>query len=147
MKANFEKENIVISIYDIIEELPLEAKREIGQSLIWDKEVFNDVLDAIINERIVTKSFGYNIFNARRDILESLNILERNHFRSLLNELANETSERRRWENDYWKLYHSIPDGVRDCIPQREPYEHKSINCNDDDIDNAINEYSHWEDK
>ena len=141
MKIEIKDNNLVINISDLIDNLSEEYKKELGQSLIWSPEVFKDLIDALVNDEVVTRNFAYNIFNAREAILKSLTILEKNHFRSLLSELHQEKEERQRWEKDYWKLYHSLPAEYHANMPQREPFKHIPINHDDNAIDNAIEDF------
>ena len=141
MKPKFENDNIIISLYDLVDNLSDEAKKELGQQLIWSSEVYKDLIDAIVNDTVVTRHFAYNIFNARESILKSLGVLEKNHFRSLLAELHQEKEEHNRWEKDYWTLYHSLPSDYRANMPTREEYKHIPISHDDDQINKAMEDY------
>ena len=140
MKVTYENDNITISIYDLVDNLSDEAKRDLGQQILWSKDAFNDILDAIINDQIVSPRFGYNIFDARAKILNGLDILQRNHFRSLITELERANLDKARWEQDYWNLYHSIPDGPRGWIPERTPFTPRKFK-NDKEVDTLMDEY------
>lgn len=113
MEARYDRGCISIELGDLWDKLSYEDKKSILKDVAWEKEILDDIVDAICNEKIVTSNFECNIFDARQRILESLAKLEANHFRSLLLERNEARLNYERMRQDYYKLL----DAVRDSIP------------------------------
>jgi len=112
VRARYNQGHIEINLYDLWNEMDNESKKVFLKDVVWEPDVFEDIIKAICGDEIVTSSFSINIYNARQKILESLGKLETNHFRSLMHELEQAKLDYQRVKEDYWSLYHAIPKQV-----------------------------------
>ena len=78
MSVKFENMELKISLWDILNELTDEQKHEIAEHLIWDQAIFDDFVDRIATERVVTDSFNSNLYKARLRLIERIFRLRRN---------------------------------------------------------------------
>jgi IS1 family transposase len=112
-----------INLSDILDVMTDDHKREFMKHAIWQKDIFEDLIYAIVNDHIVTEHFGSNIYDTRKQILENIGKLETNHFRSLMHELEQSQIEKDKWQADYWKLYNSLSSDQKARAPRTEPYQ------------------------
>jgi hypothetical protein len=112
-----------INLSDILDVMTDDHKREFMKHAVWQQDIFEDLIHAIVNDHIVTEHFGSNIYDTRKQILESIGKLEANHFRSLMHELEQSEIEKDKWQTDYWKLYHSLSSDQKMKAPQTERYQ------------------------
>ena len=123
MSVKFENMELKISLWDILNELTDEQKHEIAEHLIWDQAIFDDFVDRIATERVVTDSFNSNLYKARLRLIELLPQLHQEMIRSLLTELREARAQENRLTIWAYRLYHAWPDD-RVKRPELDKYVH-----------------------
>lgn len=111
-----------INIRDILDSLTLEEKHELAESLIWDKEIFDEFIEKLATDSVVTCSFSSWIYQARLKLKELLPELYRETIRSLLYELDSTKEDAARHRNWAWSMYHAWPDGARNQLPREAQF-------------------------
>lgn len=114
--------HIEIHISDLFSNLETEDKREIAGHLIWDKEVFDELVDSLTTSKIVTRSFSSMVYESRLKFIDQLPDMARNTIRSLLYELEGARLEENRWRKWAWELWHAYPDGYHADRPETPDY-------------------------
>ena len=110
MKYNVKNQTVEIRLYDIIEELTIEEKRELANYLVWDQEMFNELVERIATDTVVSESFSNYIYHARLRLMELLPQMCRETIRSLQRECAEAKADARRHIRWAYALYHAWPD-------------------------------------
>ena len=113
MRIKLDGTDVIISLWDILAELSADQKRALAEHLIWDNDIFNDLVECLATDRVVTESFSGNIHTARLRLMELLPIMQQNIIRTLLWEKKAAQEEKERISRWAWELYHAWPkDGL-----------------------------------
>lgn len=123
MRIKLEGTDFTISLWDLIQELSVEQKRGLAEHLVWDDDIFTDLVERLAIDRVVTESFSGNIHKARLRLLELLPEMHRNVVRSLLWEKTQSQEKQRRMSRWAWAMYHAWPKSYPDQRPQLEDYQ------------------------
>ena len=118
VKVTLENGQLQFGFRDLLDALDDEAKRELSELLIWDKELFDEFIEALATDKVVTESYNSYVYGARLRLVELLPEMNRNIVRSLLRELEAEKEERRRHNSWAWKLYHAWHEDERPKMPE-----------------------------
>lgn len=125
----------VSELWDLLTD---DQKKQMAKSMVWEADVLDDLINAIINDEIVTSSFDYQTYGARKRILESLGVMERNHFRSLLSEMKSQKDTSDEYSKAYFRLYHAWPDEHLDRRPNGPEFKHGSSWPSEEKIDSEM---------
>jgi hypothetical protein len=122
-----DKDNIVINIYDLFDQLSPEAKTEFAKGIIWDHEVAKYVVNQLTTD-LACETYNPTLFDLRKKIVENMDDIHAECVAGLLHELAQRKAEERRNSKWAWAMYHAWPRDnsgmpVRD-IPKLDKYEH-----------------------
>ena len=124
MRIKLDGTDITISLWDLIAELSADQKRALAEYLVWDKDIFTDLIEILATDRVVTESFNTNIHKARLRLLELLPEMQRNIIRTLLWEKTMAQEEQQRMGRWAWALYHAWPNkNYPDQRPRAEDYQ------------------------
>ncbi len=58
MKVTLEGDKLQFGFSELVDELDLEQKRELAKALIWDKELFNEFIDALAGDSVVSENYN-----------------------------------------------------------------------------------------
>jgi hypothetical protein len=107
-----EKGYVMVSLYDIWNSLDTESKEDFIENIIYQEDVssklIDELIDVLIDDTVVTKSFNGWIYNGRTKILEKLGLLQAKHFSSLLHELNQAMLDAKRWNKEYSAIYDEL---------------------------------------
>jgi len=134
LHVTLEDGKVQFGFRDLIDALDDEEKRELAGMLIYDKELFDEFIDALATDAVVTPSFNSYVFDARLKLVELLPEMNRNIVRSLLRELEAEKEDRRRHNAWAWKLYHAWREDER---PRQPEFIHTGFKS-DEEVDAYI---------
>ena len=110
MKVIIKETKIEINFIDLLSEMDAEQKHELAEHLVWDKDIFDDLIERLATDTVVTSAYNYYLYQARLRLLELLPAMNRETIRSLLWELKRAREESQRMNRWAWKLYHAWPD-------------------------------------
>ena len=117
MRFKLDKGQLMIHLGDLLDGLSSEEKHEIASHLVWDEEIFKEVVESIATDTVVTSSFNLQIYGARLRLVELLPQMQREIVRSLLYELRQANEKARACRAWAWQLYHLLPSENRPRLP------------------------------
>ena len=123
MKYNLSNGNLEINMDDIINNLTYEEKRAIAEVLVWDKEIFDDLVQRLMGDQIVTDSMSRGIYEARIKFMELLPVMDQNIIRSLMHLLEAERAEQGRYHCWAWEMYHAWPKEFVRHMPKMPEFQ------------------------
>lgn len=108
-EINLENMNLVVSVYDIIEQMSDEAKEELGRQLAWSMPVADELKRSCV-EGYAYENYNPDVHKIRTGILTSEDAPEmiRKWAGALVHEAKTAKAEQKRFEDAYYKLYHAV---------------------------------------
>lgn len=132
---------ITFYFLDLVRMMDKETKRELAENLLWDQEMFDELIESLMSNRIVTPNFDSYIYAARMKMKEMLPEMSRNIIRSLIHEMNGLKQEVERLDKWAWSLYHAWP---KDASASPPPIPEFVANHwpSEERIDEVINEHN-----
>jgi hypothetical protein len=97
---------------DLFANMTLDEKRELATHLVWDYDVFKDVVNELCTG-LATRSFNDHIFEARKELVARAPELHLSLVAGLLQMLEKERLESERHSKWAWQMYHSWPENEK----------------------------------
>lgn len=108
-------------IHDYIMHLDEYEKRWLSEILVWDDEIFNEIVDSLLSREVVTPSYNFNIYEARVKFVDQFPELIQNHIRTLLHEIDAANKEYKRAHDWAFAISHwAFDNNVQNCPRQPE---------------------------
>ena len=113
-------------IHDYLMNLEEYEKRWLSEILVWDDEIFGDIIDSLLSSKVVTPSYNFNIYKAREKFVDQFPKLIQNHIRTLLHEIDAANKEYKRVDQWAYKISHwAYDNNVTNC-PRKPEFQNGS---------------------
>jgi hypothetical protein len=103
-EVKIEDKHLKINVYDLIDMLSPDDKREFANKLLFDQDIMDDFIKDMMTG-LATPSFNYTYWEARQKFTELLPEMSKDIIATLIHELDGAKKEKERMETWAWRLW------------------------------------------